>query len=551
MSGRTVADYVISFLASIGVEHIYGYPGLSLLPLLAAIERQDRVKWVLMRHENAAALAASASAKRTGRLGVCFFTSGPGALQAVCGIADANLDRAPVLALTGLIARSQQGYWGFQDIDQTSLYGSILAQSLTCSSASQIVALLRKLSSYALHEQAAAHLALPVDVLAEPIPDDAHYDVPDRQSLLLRITPQISDDDIASCILALTDRKPVLVVGSRALGAGPQIERLAEALNAPIIAAFEGKGIVDESHPHYLGVLGIWGHPGVAGTREIVESCDIVLSFGVDNLRPFLSSAKNVQQRDLICCTPDIAGLNYEYAADIALIGNLSEIADKIANQLPPAPKSDVIKSLALKRLEAMTGILDSLPHDHDPLSINTLDFLLQLNPHLNAGHNFVVDSGSHALWVTLFLRLKHRQRYVVSSRLGTMGFSLPAAIAMQLADPARKTIAICGDGGFGMVGMEIATAVQYRLPIVIIVINNGVLQNVMAFQEIPFGITLHNPDFVAFAQSFGAEGAVIDGQTDVDAVLEQALAHRDGPFLLDVRVSPSILAPLNKWETG
>ena len=131
------------------------------------------------------------------------------------------------------------------------------------------------------------------------------------------------------------------------------------------------------------------------------------------------------------------------------------------------------------------------------------------------------------------------------------MGFSLPAAIAVQLADPSSKTIAICGDGGFGMVGMEIATAVQYRLPIVIIVINNGVLQNVMAQQAIPFGITLHNPDFVAFAKSFGADGAVIDGQTDVDAVLERALAHRDGPFVIDVRVGPSFLAPRNNWEIG
>jgi thiamine pyrophosphate-dependent acetolactate synthase large subunit-like protein len=551
MSGRTVADYIISFLASIGVEHVYGYPGSPLVPLLAAIQRQDRVKWILMRHENAAALAASASAKRTGRLGVCVLTSGPGALQAVCGIADANLDRAPVLALTGLVARSQQGHWDFQDVDQTSLYGSILAQSLSCSSASQVVALLRKLSGYALHQQAAAHLAMPVDVLAEIIPDDAHFNVPDQQSLSPRITPQISDDDVSNCILALTNRKPVLVVGSRAVGAGAQIERLAVALKAPIIAAFEGKGIIDESHPHYLGVLGIFGHPAVAGTREIVESSDIVLSFGVDNLKPFLSSAKNAQRRSLICCTPDIAGMNYEYAADITLIGNLSSIADRIADRLPPGPRSDVIETLSLKRLETMTSILESLPNDHDPLYTNTLDFLLQLNPHLNVSHNVVVDTGSHALWVALFLRLRHRQRYVVSSRLGTMGFSLPAAIALQLADPLRKTIAICGDGGFGMVGMEIATAVQYRLPIVVIVINNGVLQNVMAQQAIPFGITLHNPDFVAFAKSFGADGTVIDGQTDVDAVLQKAFNHRDGPFLIDVRVSPSILAPLNKWETG
>jgi thiamine pyrophosphate-dependent acetolactate synthase large subunit-like protein len=191
------------------------------------------------------------------------------------------------------------------------------------------------------------------------------------------------------------------------------------------------------------------------------------------------------------------------------------------------------------------------MPEDHDPRYTSSLDFLLQLNAHLDEQHNIIVDTGSHALWVSLFLRLRHRQRYVVSSRLGTMGFSLPAAIAVQMADPSRKAIAICGDGGFGMVGMEMATAVQNRLPIVIIVINNGVLQNVMAQQAVPFGVTLHTPDFVAFAKAFGATGEAIDGDTDVDAVLARALAHRDGPFLIDVRVSPALLAPLNKWEAA
>ena len=177
------------------------------------------------------------------------------------------------------------------------------------------------------------------------------------------------------------------------------------------------------------------------------------------------------------------------------------------------------------------------------------LDFLLQLNPMLNEGHNIVVDSGAHTLWVLLYLRLKHRQRYVVSSRLGTMGFSLPAAIAVQLADPGRKTIAICGDGGFAMVGMELATAVQNRLPIVIIVVNNGVLQNVMAQQTVPYGTTLNNPDFVAFAEAFGAKAEMIDGHTDVDAVLQRALSHWDGPYLIELKVSPALLAPMNKWE--
>jgi thiamine pyrophosphate-dependent acetolactate synthase large subunit-like protein len=258
---------------------------------------------------------------------------------------------------------------------------------------------------------------------------------------------QISDGDIIRCATALSAQKRVIVVGSRAIGAGAEIEKLAEVLNAPIISSFDGKGIVDESHPHYVGILGVFGHPAVAGTRAILEESDIVLSFGVDNLKPFLSSARNAQYRRLICCTPSVAGLNYEYAAEITLIGGIADIARRIAEKTRPAPRTELIRQLSLKRLETMTGILNSMPEEHDPRYTSSLDFLLQLNAHLNENHNIVVDTGSHALWVSLFLRLRHRQRYVVSSRLGTMGFSLPAAIAcswrIQLARPSLSVVTV------------------------------------------------------------------------------------------------------------
>lgn len=549
MTQRTVADYIVAYLASIGVRHIFGYPGSPLVPLLAALGRQDKVKWVLMRHENAAALAAAASAKLTGELAVCCLTSGPGALQGVCGVADANLDRAPLLVLSGLVARSQQGHWDFQDVDQTSLYGAMLDQSFSCTSATQVVALLRKLTGYAIQQRAATHLALPVDVLSEAIrEDDPHYALA-RGPRGFQLTSQPSDHDIAQCVQSIAGLKPVVVVGNRALGAGPAIERLAEALNAPIVASFEGKGIIDEGHPHYLGVLGIFGHPAVASTRAIVEDAGIVISFGVDNLKPFLSGARNAQERRLILCTPETSTVSFEYVADTILVGNLASIAERMRAKLPAVEKSGLVGELSRKRLETMMGILETLPEDHDPRYTNALDFLLQLNGHLDASHSIVVDTGSHALWVALYLRLRQRQRYVVSGRLGTMGFSIPAAIAMQLEEPGKKAIAICGDGGFGMVGMELATAVENRLPIVIVVINNGVLQNVMAQQKEPFGTKLLNPDFVQFAKAFGAEAETVDGESDADAIIRRALAHRGGPYLIDVRVSPSLLAPLNKWE--
>jgi pyruvate oxidase len=160
-----VADYLVSFLYAIGVRHIFGYPGSPLVPLLAALERQTDVQWVLMRHENAAALAASAQAKLTDRLSVCVATSGPGALNFVCGLVDAHLDRVPMLALTGLVSMASQGHWEFQDIDQTSLFGSILSRSASRVHPTQVAALLRNYVGHAQQHHETVQLALPTTAI--------------------------------------------------------------------------------------------------------------------------------------------------------------------------------------------------------------------------------------------------------------------------------------------------------------------------------------------------------------------------------------------------
>lgn len=544
-----VADTVISFLAACGVRHVFGYPGSPLVPLLAALRRQSVVEWILMRHENAAALAAAAQAKLTGRLAVCLATSGPGALQTVCGVADAHYDRAPLLALTGVVSRRQQGHWGFQDVDQTSLYTTILEQSVACVASEQVVAVLRKLTGHALLHQQAVHLALPFDVLDEPIdPADELFDLSGFTVPNLATNVPTPDDlDRAGGILS--GCAPVIVVGRRAVGAGPAIEALSEQLDAPIVATLDGKGIVREHHPNYLGVLGIFGHPAIKATRKVVQDSDCIVAFGVDHLRFFLSDGRHVQKRRVIQTTPIAATASLEYSSDAILIGDQSAIARALTTRVRPCPDGHVAHDLAESRERVLTRALDEVGDFRAADTTNPLTFLLALNRFLDERSLLVVDTGSHTVWAALFLRLDHRQPFLVSNRLGTMGFSLPALIAAQLTAPDTRAVAICGDGGLGMTGMELATAVQHRLPIVLVIINNGVLQNVMAQQDQPFGCDLHNPDVVAFAESFGAAAAAVDGTTDVDEVLRRAFATHDRPFVIDVRCNPALLAPYNKWE--
>ncbi len=244
-----IADYLVSFLSRCGVRCIFGYPGSPLVPLIAALERQTDVRWILMRHENAAALAASAYAKATGELGVCMATSGPGALNFICGVVDGHLDRVPVLALTGLVSTANQGHWEFQDVDQARLLGTMLSRSATCIHPSQLPALLRNYVGHAVQQHETVHLALPADILTAEVNDvDTAFHLAAGQiPAPLNLLPPPSEAlDIVADELQ-TYRQIVIVLGRRALHCGAAIEQLAEKLGAPMVTSLDGKGIVDES----------------------------------------------------------------------------------------------------------------------------------------------------------------------------------------------------------------------------------------------------------------------------------------------------------------
>ena len=546
-----VADYVVSFLSAMGVRHVFGYPGSPLLPLLAAIDRHPDVRWVLMRHENSAALAASADGKLTGRLSVCVATSGPGALNFVCGVADAHLDRVPMLALTGLVPTASQGHWEFQDVDQTRLFAAILDRSATCIHSEQLTALIRNFVGHAQQQHQTVHLALPSDILDMDIDGDSDlYDLaPEQLPITLRLMPPPAKAlDVVAKELEQY-RQITIVVGRRSIGCGSALETLAEKLQAPIITTLDGKGIIDESHPNSLGVLGIFGFPGVERAKQMLRRSDAVLAFGTDTLKPFLTNHSDVQRRALIQCEPEFAWLTHEYHRARTLVGPLEPIAHGLCERIRKRERSSVFdgpiaEGCDLER-SVMADIVAGPGHSHaDPTA-----FLLTLNRHLDEHTTVVLDTGAHTLWAAQFLHLTHRQRVLVSSRLGTMGFSLPAAIAAQLADPDHKVLVVCGDGGFQMVVGELATAVQYRLPIIVIVFNNGVLQNVAAQQAVPYGTDLYNPDFVALARAYGAFGATVEAGTDVDAVMRKAFEQRDVPFVIDLQCDPHVMAPLSKWE--
>jgi pyruvate oxidase len=545
-----VADYIVAFLGSLGVRHVFGYPGSPLVPLLAALERQEAVRWVLMRHENAAALAAGAHARLTGGLGICVTTSGPGALNALPGVVDADLDRVPLLLLTGLVPTAQVGHWEFQDIDQAHLFGSVLGSSATCIHPGQLAALLRNFVGRAGQQQRAVHLALPSDVLAAGIASAGPFRIDPAimpRALALMPPPEAALDIVAAELERF--ELPLIVVGRRAAGCGPTIEQLAERLGAPIVTTLDGKGIIDESHPNALGVLGAFGFPAFEATTRILRRADVVLAIGVDTIKPFLTEQTDVQHRALIQCEAEFSFLTHEYHRDRTLVGPLGPICDGLRARVRPRTPSPVLAELTAER----AAFERHLAAEPEPAgaggTVHPRDFLLRLGERLPAEAIVTLDTGVHTLWAAQYLRLTRRQRVLVSSHLGIMGFSLPAAIAAQLAAPEAPVVVICGDGGFQMMASELGTAVENRLPLTVVVFNNGVLQNVQVQQQRPYGTAILNPDFVALARAWGAEGVVADAGADLDAVVEAALAPRRAPLVVDLRVDPALRFPMSRWE--
>ncbi len=545
----TLADYVISILAERGVRQVYGYPGAAIIPLMAAIDRHPDLQWILVRNESAAALAAAAEARLTGNLAVFLVTSGPGATNVVTGLVDAHVDRTPVLAITGLVPTWKQSRSGFQDLDQARLLSTLIPRSVSCQHPDQLPVLLRDCIGQAEQHRDVVHLAIPHDIQVVPIrPEDPRF-APGRipQRVTAQVPPPAALDLVASELAQVA--RMVVVVGPRAVGAGEAIEELAERLDAPIISTLDAKGIIDESHPSALGVLGIFGAPGVEMARSVLQRSEAVLAFGIDNVAPFLTDQSGVQVRDLYLCEPDFTSLSHQYVRRRTLVGPLATIAQELYARLQDRRQDDLTREL----LQQKRTFLETYSREGGPGGefVHPVRFLSHLNSWLEADSVVALDVGDNTVWSAQYLLFTKRQRILVSNQLGTMGFCLPAAIAAKLARPGARVVGLCGDGGFQMLMGEMLTAVQYGLHFVLVVFNNGVLQRVIAQQGEPVGTVIRNPDFVALAKACGADGAVVRGDTDIREVLDRAFRPAGAPFLIDLRLDPKLKAPMSQWEDG
>jgi acetolactate synthase-1/2/3 large subunit len=535
----TAAEALVKVLLAEGVTHVYCVPGESYLAVLDALGAvKDRIATITCRHESAAANMAAAHGKLTGRPGICMVTRGPGATQASVGLHTARQDSAPMILFIGQVARAHKGREAFQEMDYGAVFGSVAKSVTDVDDEHQLQAVVSHGFETALDgRMGPVVIALPEDMLRQPVADvPAGASVRERAALSAR-----SLGDIAAR-LAQAER-PVMILG----GSGWREDALTklagwiEKLGIPVALAFRRKDLIDNSHPCYAGDLGLGPNPALL---ERIRSADLVLALGTrlgdiatQGYRLFKPEETG---RRLVHIHPDAAEIGKVWPCLIGAAADVNLAAEALSGIAPGRGWHEAAAE-AHASYEAFTA---PVPATGTVNLSNVFGHMANAMPPDTMVSN---GAGNYTAWLHRFYR--HRRFGTqLGPTSGAMGFGLPAAIAAKLAHPEREAVAVAGDGCFLMAAQELATAMQYGVKVIVLVIDNGALGTIRMHQERDYpgrvsATDLANPDFVALARSFGCWAARVARTEDFPAALGQARAQ-PVTALLHIKTSLHDIAP-------
>ncbi|HEV2976810.1 MAG TPA: thiamine pyrophosphate-binding protein [Casimicrobiaceae bacterium] len=536
---KTVADVLVGTLEQIGVKHIFALIGDSLNPLADAIRRSS-IEWIGVRHEEGAALAAAGQAKLTGRLAVCAGTTGPGSTHLVAGLYEASRDHAPVLALSGDMARNLQGTDYIQTTEPNLLFRDVALYTETVSSAGQAPGVIHQAIAAAYAGRGVAHLTLPQDVIAAR----AEGDVSSIETLKPRPELAASEADVAEIARRIDRaRNVVIMCGNGCHGAVDELRALSDWLKAPLIHSVKGKDIMPYDDPRWMGGIGMIGTKAV---YNAVMRCDLLLMVGSDypysNFLPTHGVVIQIDERAQV--------LGRRAPTPFGAVGSARPTLKLLLSRV--ASKSDTtFRDEVTKERQKWDEMLDK---QADPA--RTVD---RIHPQAVAravgdlaNHDavFAFDTGLNTLWSANWIRQSGSQRIVGSFNNAAVGTALGQANGIQALDRSRQVIALCGDGGFNMLMCEFMTAVHHKLPVKAVIYNNSAFGLIPLEAESvglpPFrkGIEFPNPDFVAFAKACGGRGFKVTKPDHLLATIREALAS-DGPTIIDAVVASDELPNL------
>src|SRR5918992_6369712 len=511
------ADLLVRALENEGVDYVFGIPGEENIHIMDALAR-SRIRFVATRHEQGAAFMADVYGRLTGRAGVCLATLGPGATNLITGVADANMDRAPLVAIAGQAATTRMHKESHQVLDLAALFGHFTKFSAKVLEPEIVPEVVRKAFKLAQAEKpGASFIEVPENVARMSADGLAPLKV---QAAAIPLAPQAKVEQIARLIDEAG--APLVLVGNGAIrqGASDAVVAFIERLNLPAATTFMAKGAVPASHPLCLGTIGLQAKdPAAFG----LERTDLVLCIGYDMVEYDPARWNPKGDKAIVHIDSAPAEVDGHYMLAAGIVGDIADALERIGNLATPKPERAATVRHSWEEGSAY------------PLKPQRV--VADLRRALAPDDVLVSDVGAHKLWNARLFQAERPNTCIISNGFAAMGIAVPGAIAAKLALPERRVVAVSGDGGFLMNSQELETAVRLRLPMTVLVLRDGkygVIQRHMDSRlGRHFGVDFGNPDFVAYAQSFGVRGYRVERAEDVLPALESALQDK-APSLID-----------------
>jgi pyruvate dehydrogenase (quinone)/pyruvate oxidase len=535
----TASDVLIDAIHDWGVDVVFGLPGDGINGIMEALrKRSDKIRFVQVRHEEAAAFMACAYAKYTGKLGVCLATSGPGGIHLLNGLYDAKLDGQPVLAITGLQYHDLIHTYTQQDVELDKVFMDVAVYNTRVMGPNHVENVADLACRTALVYRGVSHITIPVDTQDREVDHKtlSKRNVPHHTSDVCAIGALLPpESDLERAAYTLNSGKRIaILVGRGALNATDELEVLAETLGAPIIKALLGKSAVPDTSPYTTGGIGLLG---TKPSQEALENCDTLLMIGTSF--PYIEFLPKPGQARAVQIELDPKRIGLRYPVEVGLVGDSRRTLQRL---LPMLRRNKYRKFLD----KAQSGMRDwwELMQTYGTRTVKPMKpqvIAWELGKQLAENAIVSCDSGTIATWWARQIPVKRGQMHSLSGNLATMAPGLPYSIAAQVAYPDRQCVAFVGDGGFSMLMAEFATCVKYKLPVKVFIIKNNTLGQIkweqMVFLGNPeYGCDLQPINFAMYAQACGGTGITIEDAHDCGRLVEQAL-NTPGPVVVEALV--------------
>lgn len=526
------SDLFVKCLEAENVEYIFGIPGEETNDLMMSISESETIKFILVRHEQAAAFMADVYGRLTNKVGVCLATLGPGATNLTTGVASANMDRSPLLAITGQTEITKMHKESHQNMDPLTMFIPITKWTWSIRDAEGIPEILRRAFKIATEEKkGATHLDLPVDVAKM---ESFLKPLSSKNGIISGPIPSTLHD---ATKMILMSNAPVILIGNGCIrnNASNIIRRFSDLTGIYSMNTFMGKGVISDDSPTHMGTIGIKESDYALNALKLA---DVVISIGYDLVEYSPKNWNGSNLKKIIHIDSTTAEVDNYYNPDIEISGDLKLTMNLLINsvkkyqneiQINSINKQKIIRTRArFRKIKEEVDWRIEQFNDDKSYPIKPEKLIHEVRSVLSSEDILISDVGAHKLWIAKIFRTFNPNTCIISNGFCSMGFALPGSIGAQLACPSRKVVAMCGDGGFLMNVQELETAVRLQLPIIIVVWCDSDLGVISTKQRLEFGKSVctnfNNPDFVKLAESFGAKGYRITSTDEFSCIFREAI---------------------------